>query len=71
MKAIWKYNLNVGYTEIEIPAGATFLAVQEQQGVPRVWDMRFHRSAIRSSPQWVAKNSILGRRLLPRATVSG
>lgn len=37
MKTIWKYRLEPGTTELQIPGGAQILTVQEQFNGPCVW----------------------------------
>jgi len=37
MKSVWKYPLFMGLTELELPAGAKVLHVEEQSGIPHIW----------------------------------
>lgn len=37
MKTIWKYELELGMNEIQIPSGYQFLDVQLQRGKPCAW----------------------------------
>ncbi len=39
MKAIFKYELTLGRTAVEMPRGATVLSVQMQNGNPCLWAM--------------------------------
>lgn len=34
---VWKYTLEIGTTELEIPLGAAVLSVQVQRGEPCLW----------------------------------
>ena len=37
MKAIWKYTLEPGHTQLDIPAGGQVLSAQVQHGELRIW----------------------------------
>ena len=37
MRTIWKYDIQIGECEIEIPVGAEILCAQIQHGRPQLW----------------------------------